>query len=180
MNALTIIQKATADGVNLNLSKSGRLKATGDEKAVNRWLPTIRKQRAGIVAALREAANDTSIRSFWWLIHFIDRDPLEASFCPVVDHGGALAAYPDAVAAEPIHEHQQRASTEAEEAELRRLVGAIYPGDTEADRTEALAAALDDPDDALTCYRAIAAERGLTVAPEARTEKSSDRRQAED
>jgi hypothetical protein len=49
----------------------------------------------------------------------------------------------------------------AEAEELRHIVAAIYQGDTEADRAEALDAALDDPVDALICYRAIAAERGI-------------------
>jgi|GEM_PF-1112965 len=58
MNPATIIEQATADGVNLALSPAGTIKATGDHVAVNRWLPSIREQKPGIVAALREADND--------------------------------------------------------------------------------------------------------------------------
>ena len=40
--------------------------------------------------------------SFGWLIHFLDRDPMYVTFSPEVDHAGAMAGYPDAVAAEPM------------------------------------------------------------------------------
>lgn len=46
--------------------------------------------------------NDEGVASFTWLMHFIDRDPLTVNFSPAVTHGGALACYPNAVAAEPI------------------------------------------------------------------------------
>ena len=59
---------------------------------------------------------------------------------------------------------RERPATEAEGAELSRLVAAIYAGDSEADRAEALAAAIADPDAALRCYRAVAAERGISTA----------------
>ncbi len=58
MTPAVIIERAAADGVRLALSPVGTIKATGDHRAVNRWLPIIREQKPGIVAALREAAND--------------------------------------------------------------------------------------------------------------------------
>ncbi len=58
MTPAVIIERAAADGVRLALSPVGTIKATGDHVAVNRWLPIIREQKPGIVAALREAAND--------------------------------------------------------------------------------------------------------------------------
>ena len=61
---------------------------------------------------------------------------------------------------EPKPVHPRRTATQAEAEELRQLVAAIYAEDTEADRAEALDAALDDPGDALICYRAIALDRG--------------------
>ena len=64
------------------------------------------------------------------------------------------------VAAEPA----RRPPTEDERAELLALLAAIYATDTEADRQEAIDCAMADPDGALMCYRAIAAERGLVVA----------------
>lgn len=44
------------------------------------------------------------IRALRWLIHFLDRDPLEVIFAPAASHAEVLAAEPDAVAAEPLPE----------------------------------------------------------------------------
>jgi hypothetical protein len=41
-----------------------------------------------------------------WVLHFTDREPMEVWFWPVVSHDEALAAYPDAVAAEPIRQQE--------------------------------------------------------------------------
>ncbi|MBV2264275.1 MAG: hypothetical protein KUL79_12030 [Thauera sp.] len=104
------------------------------------------------------------IRATRWLIHFLDREPMEVWFAPAADHAEALAAYRDALAAEPIRERTDtRTATVIERDELLALVEAVYAGDTDADRAEALDAALADPEGALQCYRAIAAERGITV-----------------
>jgi len=90
-----------------------------------------------------------------WLLHFPDRDPVPVYFCPAVSYTDALESYPDAVAAEPIPGRTRRTATEAEADELRGLIEAVYCGETDADRAEALHAALNDPAGALRCYRAI-------------------------
>ena len=54
MTPAAIIKGAITDGVRLALSPAGTIKATGDQKAVSRWLPVIREHKPGIVAALRE------------------------------------------------------------------------------------------------------------------------------
>ena len=56
------------------------------------------------VAIPREDQTEPALASFRWLIHFTDRDPVEVTFSPMVNHAGALACYPDAVAAEPMAE----------------------------------------------------------------------------
>lgn len=58
MTPAAIIEQATADGVNLALSLAGTIKATGEQAALNRWLPVIREHKRGIVVALREYYND--------------------------------------------------------------------------------------------------------------------------
>ena len=45
-------------------------------------------------------------RACLWLLHFPDLDPVAVAFAPAVDHTGALAAYPAAIAAEPMAEPQ--------------------------------------------------------------------------
>lgn len=52
MTPALIIEQITADGVRLALSAGGKIKASGDQGAVNRWLPIIRENKPGIVAAL--------------------------------------------------------------------------------------------------------------------------------
>ena len=52
MTPAAIIQESAADGVNLALSPEGTIKATGAQGAVDRWLPIIRKNKPGIIAAL--------------------------------------------------------------------------------------------------------------------------------
>lgn len=86
MNTAEIIEQATADGVSLALSPVGILTATGDQAAVDRWLPAIRNNKPSIlcelqrehrrakVLAMLEAAPDTR-----YAVHVAD-----ASTDPVV------------------------------------------------------------------------------------------------
>lgn len=57
MTTRSIIDQVAADGVNLTLSATGTLKATGYEVAINRWLPTIREHKAEIIAFLTPGAD---------------------------------------------------------------------------------------------------------------------------
>ncbi len=52
MTPSTIIQLATAEGLKLALSPTGTIKVRGNEETVIRWVPIIREQKSGIVAAL--------------------------------------------------------------------------------------------------------------------------------
>jgi hypothetical protein len=92
-----------------------------------------------------------------WLLRFGDRDPLEVILSDPLTHGEVLALYPAAVTAIPV-QAPHRTATPAERDELRALAAAILPGDREA-QAEALDIALADVDAALTCYRALAADR---------------------
>jgi hypothetical protein len=53
MTPATIIRQAAAEGVTLALSPAGTIKAAGNLEAVNRWLPTIRENKPGILAELQ-------------------------------------------------------------------------------------------------------------------------------
>ena len=117
---------------------------------------------------IKPAANDDTdpaenVARFAWLIHFDDREPVMVTFSPMATHAAALACYPDAVAAEPIPDTASRTPTAEESARLAMLMTAIYGDDSEDDHAEALQTALADPDNALTCYTAIASERGLIL-----------------
>lgn len=86
MSAQTLIQSMVAAGVQLTLSESGAIKATGDDALITRWLPTIREHRAGILEALQSMADDESTspvmsdadeqRILAWLDHIGESDPV--------------------------------------------------------------------------------------------------------
>ena len=52
MNTAELIEQVTAEGVILALLPAGTIKATGDQSAVNRWLPTIRDNKPDILLEL--------------------------------------------------------------------------------------------------------------------------------
>jgi len=58
------------------------------------------------------ATKHESASASLWLLHFHDLDPVTVAFAPAVDHAGALAAYPQAVAAEPIPEAAEPVSAD--------------------------------------------------------------------
>ena len=136
--------------------------ATHDEKTAEKQ-PTVANVATVAVANVRLAANDKPFGAFRWLIHFTDREPVTATFSPQATHAEALACYSDAVAAEPVTNTPGRAPTDSEAALLRVLIEAVYRDDTDDDRDEAMQSALADPGNAMTCYTAIASERGLTL-----------------
>ena len=45
---------------------------------------------------------ESEVINNWWLIHFTDRVPVQVAMWPPCNHTGALASYPQAIAAEPI------------------------------------------------------------------------------
>ncbi len=53
MNTAELIEQATASGVILSLSSTGTIKATGDQSAVDTWLPTIRNNKTDILCKLQ-------------------------------------------------------------------------------------------------------------------------------
>ena len=52
MTPMEIIEQATEDGVILALSPAGTITATGDQSAVDKWLPTIRDNKPSILCEL--------------------------------------------------------------------------------------------------------------------------------
>ena len=52
MTPAAIICEAAADGVSLELSPAGTIKATGDQASVNRWLPVLRENKPALLEAL--------------------------------------------------------------------------------------------------------------------------------
>lgn len=109
------------------------------------------------VATVAVANAAEALSEAWpaWRLYFTDGESLDVSFCPSVTRIDALSDYPHAIKAEAIPERPGRAATKAEAEQLRGLIEAVYGCDTDADKAEALDAALNDPAGALRCYRAI-------------------------
>jgi len=59
---------------------------------------------ASVTVANPEKRESRDAPASLWLLHFPDLDPVAVAFAPAVDHAGALAAYPEAIAAEPMTE----------------------------------------------------------------------------
>ena len=82
---------------------------------------------------------------------------MEVLFAPDATRAQVAALYPGA-RIEPQRDPPQRSTTPAEAVELRELVALVFADDTEQHRAEALAAALTDPEAALTSFRLLAAD----------------------
>ena len=61
MNTAEIIEQATAEGVILALSPTGTIKASGDQSAVDKWLPMIRNNKSGILCELQREARRAKV-----------------------------------------------------------------------------------------------------------------------
>ena len=44
--------------------------------------------------------SDIEVTSIWWLLHFVDREPMQVTIKPPCDQRIALSSHPDAIAAE--------------------------------------------------------------------------------
>src|SRR5665647_695317 len=60
MSPAEIIEQATAEGVILALSPRGTIKATGEQLAIDKWLPAIRDNKAAIITVLKVGADSTA------------------------------------------------------------------------------------------------------------------------
>ncbi|HUX90825.1 MAG TPA: hypothetical protein VMV48_09070 [Gallionellaceae bacterium] len=77
MNTAELIEQATAEEVILALSPSGTIKATGDQSAVDRWLPVIRDNKPGILCELQRERRRAKVLAMLEGKHialFVDND----------------------------------------------------------------------------------------------------------
>lgn len=75
---------------------------------------------------------DTATASRWWLIHYLDREPLLVSTAPPATHVDILERHPEAVAAEPFAPTIRQASaplTASEEMAIRAWLALIEETD---------------------------------------------------
>jgi hypothetical protein len=110
----------------------GRLHVAGPADALDRFRPTIRDQRNGLLLAIKTGANDVQNAYRWWLLHYLDRDPVEVSCTPPASHTEILDRHPDAVAAEPFTPTIRQPSaplTASEETAIRAWLALIEETD---------------------------------------------------
>lgn len=130
--------------------------------------------------SITEAANDEATRR--WRVYFPNLDPVEVLFAPAATRANVAAFYPGA-RIEPLPEPFRRTATRAEADELRTLVRATL-ADAPQEWDEATAAALADPEAALTSLRALMADMEpapiagspYAAAPLAERDPGDDRR----
>ena len=75
---------------------------------------------------------DTATTAWRWLIHYLDREPIEATFCPAATRAEVLGWHPEAVAAEPFTPTIRQPSaplTASEETAIRAWLGLIEETD---------------------------------------------------
>jgi hypothetical protein len=126
MTPEAIVTELRAAGVRLTI-ENGKIKATGNKAALERWLPTIRERKSEIIAALEAGAGEAA-RSVWWRLHFADREPLEIACTPPATRAEVLAGRHGVTAAEPVEPTITPPSaplTPDEEKTIRRWLSAI-------------------------------------------------------
>lgn len=96
MNAISIIERATAEGVRLALAPAGGVKLSGDQAAVNRWMAAIRDHKPEIVAALSDAANDPEPTYFSWQVSIPGGERLTVTYSPEATASQVRREYPGA------------------------------------------------------------------------------------
>lgn len=94
MKPATIIRDAEADGVNLTLSTAGKIKASGNQKAVSRWLALISENKPGIIEAL-QPANELRrlVRLCGDFYGFTEAEHVEALATAMSDYNSAMLCF---------------------------------------------------------------------------------------
>lgn len=116
----------------------------------------------GEASVPKVGAGDTAIASRRWLLHYLDRDPVEVACCSEAAHAEILEQNPDAIAAEPVGPNDP--DVREERAGIAEIDGGLS-----GDLAERLAWGEDDRRTCdqcsnLSARRCQAAKRGEIVA----------------
>jgi len=105
MNTVEIIEQATAEGVILALSPTGKITATGIQLAVDKWLPTLREIKNDVLAELLKpvpVALAENERSAWmWQVNLPDRTMIVTT-SPASTTAEMKEMYPTAISLEAL------------------------------------------------------------------------------
>jgi hypothetical protein len=114
MTAADLLERARADGVVLALDPAGKLKASGEQAAVARWIPAVRAHKAAIVAALvavdpevpagsvesPQADTESDEPRRMWLVTLTPSERFSASYSPPATLREVRSWHPAALAIE--------------------------------------------------------------------------------
>jgi len=94
MSPAEVIRDATADGVYLTLSGTGKIKASGNQEAVGRWLTLISEHKPGIIEALQPAAElRRLVRLCGEFYGFTEAEQVEALAVALADFDSAMRCF---------------------------------------------------------------------------------------
>ena len=95
--------------LNKRLKKYSNASCTSATYATPDTIHTLEVARVARVARVQVATADKTnsiaideIISNWWLMHFVDREPVEVAIWPPCNKAGAFESYPNSIAAEPL------------------------------------------------------------------------------
>lgn len=83
-----------------------RLKKYSDTNAINATYatpdPSNTLEVARVAGVQVAAPAQSEVISNWWLLHFVDLDPVKVAIWPPCNYAGVLEPHPDVIAAEPL------------------------------------------------------------------------------
>jgi hypothetical protein len=106
MTALALLATLNEAGLLLEIDADGGLAVDGREDIVDRWLPSVRANKAAIVAVLANTRPSCS-HSTWGLVNYLDGASAEVWTNPPTTEVEVLERRPDAIAAQTLHQAAQ-------------------------------------------------------------------------
>ena len=94
MSPAEVIRDATADGVFLTVSTTGKIKASGNEESIDRWLTLISEHKPGILEALQPTAElQRLVRLCGEFYGFTEAEHVEALAVALADFDCAMLCF---------------------------------------------------------------------------------------
>ncbi|MCL1860940.1 MAG: hypothetical protein FWG52_05325 [Proteobacteria bacterium] len=132
MTTATLLERILSGGVNVVLTDRGTVKLTGDDEAVERWIPVVRARKAELVEQLSRQEQAGGAVSCWWRVRFADGGALDV-FSPSGNTlEGIRRAYPAAVGVEPFELEVTAPDTSMTASERNAILAWLFDIDERA------------------------------------------------
>jgi len=167
MSAVDLLQELGRRGLKLSAAGTG-IRVEPSSRLTDELRSLIRANKSELLAAISQKTDPEEISDHWLIIQPAQRS--ERWFSPPQSRAEIAQRYPGA-ALVAIPHHPRSGGNRVHEDELRCLIKVLAARRrfTEAEHAEALASALQHPDEALATFRALACESGILE------ERSADR-----